>query len=97
MVYLLISIPWVLTVAALLTIMIRRRDHEEEYDGEEEIIRVATYNEKAYWVYQNVFYEAETTREPDFSTAHPIDTESMTTKELEELMTILDELKIERE
>jgi hypothetical protein len=74
-----------------------RKGKDESDDNDGIIIKVATYNDKAYWVHQNVFYEAETTIEPDFSTAHPIDTDKLTNKELTELMTILDELKIERE
>lgn len=102
MIFLLALIPWVLTTVALLYIMFKNNnnhnDHEEDdffdddYD-ERETVRVAVYDEKAYWVYDNVFYQSEVTREPDFSTAEPIDTMSLTQKELNELMTILDELQ----
>lgn len=101
MLNLLILIPWVLTVIALLTIMMWKRKNEEEdgdyfmdEDGNEhEVVRVAVYEDKAYWVYKNTFYEAETTLEPDFSTAQPIDIDSMSEKQMKELFAILDELK----
>ena len=103
MIFLLALIPWVLTTIALLYIMVKNNnnsndDHEEDffdddYYDEKETVRVAVYDEKAYWVYDNVFYQAEVTREPDFSTAEPIDTMSLTQKEINELMSILDELQ----
>jgi len=97
----LILIPWVLTTFVLLFIMVRnsmKRD-DDEYMGEERPIRirVAVYGEKAYWVHDNVFYESEVTREPDFETARPIDTMSMDPKELEELLSVLDELEKNKE
>lgn len=101
---LLILIPWVLTVAGLLIIMfIKKRpemDHEEDdffEEHHEDVVRVAVFDEKAYWVYDNVFYESEVTREPDFTTARPIDTMNLAPKELNKLMHILDELKEETE
>jgi hypothetical protein len=99
---LLAIIPWVLTVGALLFIIIRskRQDQFEEEendfiidDEDQEIVRVAVYGDKAYWVYDNVFYESDTTREPDFTTARPIDTMSMSPKQLNKLLAILDELQ----
>ena len=104
MIFLLALIPWVLTTIALLYIMVKNNknngdsdDHDGFFDDdhydEKETVRVAVYDEKAYWVYDNVFYQSEVTREPDFSTAEPIDTMSLTQKELNELMTILDELQ----
>lgn len=99
---LLAIIPWVLTVAALLFIIVRSKktndidDFEEDflqdYDSEE-VIRVAVYDDKAYWVYNNIFYESDTVREPDFETARPIDTMSMSPKQLNKLLVILDELE----
>jgi hypothetical protein len=94
-------LPWILTVAALLFIIVRNNNQEnfllEEddfiLDDDKEIVRVAVYEDKAYWVYENVFYESEVTREPDFSTAQPIDTMSLSAKELDKLMEILDEIE----
>lgn len=62
---------------------------EEDY----QTIHVAVYDDKAYWVSDNVFYQAETTKQPDFTTAEPIDTMNLPPKKLNELLIILDELK----
>jgi hypothetical protein len=103
MITLLVLIPWVLTVATLFFIMVHNRHNEYDYEEEvydyddEEIVRVAVYDEKAYWVYENVFYESDVTREPDFTTARPIDTMSMSPKQLNKLLSILDELESNNE
>ena len=100
MITLLIVLPWALTLGALLFILMREKYEEyDEYDDEDygmeghESIRVAVYEDKAYWVYDNVFYESDVTREPDFETARPIDIMSMSNKELNKLLTILDEIE----
>lgn len=100
MTLLLTLIPWVLAVGALLFIIIKNRyimDEEDYYEDDEGVVKVAVYGEKAYWVYENTFYESEIVREPDFTTARPIDTMSMSAKQLNELLGILDELKEETE
>ena len=99
---LLIVLPWLLTLVTLFAIMFfsksKQQGGEQVVDEEDmEIVRVAVYDEKAYWVYDNVFYEAEVTREPDFETARPIDTTSIPEKKVAELFAILDELKNEKE
>jgi hypothetical protein len=76
----------------------RHDEYEDEddfmFDDEDhEIVRVAVYDEKAYWVHENVFYESDVTREPDFTTARAIDTMSMSPKQLNKLLNILDELE----
>ena len=74
-------------------------DDDEDFFFDEEdqehldTVRVAVYDDRAYWVYENVFYESDVVREPDFTTARPIDTMSMSQKELTKLMVILDELQ----
>ena len=100
MLYLVAIIPWVLTVAALFFIMLYNKPIEEEEDifmdlddEDHQTIHVAVYNDKAYWVVDNVFYESDVTREPDFTTARPIDTMDLPPKKLNELLIILDELK----
>ena len=73
-----------------------QRKMEEQDDDDDEIhqsIKVAVYEDKAYWVMDNIFYEAEIVREPDFTTARPIDTMSLTQKELKKLFTVLDDLE----
>lgn len=100
MLYLIAIVPWVLTVAALFFIMLYNKPIEEEEDifmdlddEDHQTIHVAVYNDKAYWVIDNVFYESDVTREPDFTTARPIDTMDLPPKKLNELLIILDELK----
>jgi hypothetical protein len=92
LIFLLLS-PWVLTLVFLLFILIKGNTFEEDYDMQHTTIRVAVYDEKAYWVHDNIFYESEITREPDFETAKPIDTMLLDPKELGNLLTILDDLK----
>ncbi len=104
MLYLIAIVPWVLTVAALFFIILHNKPIEEDNDddlfmdlddeGEEyQTIHVAVYNDKAYWVADNIFYESDVTKEPDFTTAKPIDTMDLPPKKLNELLIILDELK----
>ena len=96
MLILLVLIPWILTVGALAIIIMKRNngdDGEEELPEGMDIVRVAVYEEKAYWVYDNVFYESDIIREPDFTTARPIDTMSLSAKQLNELLNILDEIE----
>jgi hypothetical protein len=98
MIQTLVLIPWALTIGFLFYILVRNRQMElrEERDMDDmpdATIRVAVSGDKAYWVYNNVFYEAEVTKEPDFDTAKAIDTMSMSEKELKNLFIILDELE----
>lgn len=71
-------------------------DMEDEDYEDRQLINVAVYEDKAYWVVDNVFYEADLTREPDFTTARPIDTMNLPPKKLNELLNILDELQDNR-
>lgn len=102
MLTILITVPWVLTVASLLYIMLKRStvNVDDEYesmdleeDEERHIIRAAIYDTKAFWVHDNIFYESDVTREPDWSTARPIDTMKLSEKSLSNLLKILDDLK----
>lgn len=74
------------------------QEEEEDFfmdmdDEDHQTINVAVYDDKAYWVVNNVFYESDITKEPDFTTARPIDTMDLPPKKLNELLIILDELK----
>ena len=100
MLTILITVPWVLTVASLLYIILKRStvsvdDEYESMDLEEDeerhIIRAAIYDTKAFWVHDNIFYESDVTREPDWSTARPIDTMKLSEKSLSNLLKILDD------
>ncbi len=93
-----------MTVAALFFIILHNKPIYEEEDifmdlddeDDNQTIHVAVYDDKAYWVVNNVFYESDVTREPDFTTARPIDTMNLPPKKLNELLIILDELKEHR-
>lgn len=101
MIHILSLTPWLLTVVMLLAIIVKNKktynhEDEQEYGEDEEwfgIVRVAVYGENAYWVHNNVFYQSEIIVEPDFATAKPIDTMSLTPKEIRRLLGILDELE----
>lgn len=102
MLYIFLTIPWALTVALLSYIIVKNnnKDLEEEYDGidiedegDHQIIRAAIYDTKAFWVHDNIFYESDVLREPDWSTARPIDTMKLSQKSLSNLLKILDDLK----
>lgn len=103
MVTVLVILPWILTVIALMVIMfIKKKDHSQPeddfgFDEQHEIIRVSVQENKAYWVYDNVLYESEVTREPDFETARPIDVMSLTAQQMKELFEILDDLEKSKE
>ena len=58
------------------------------------IIRVAIVERTAYWVHENVFYEAEIIDgQINNENAKPIDAHLLTQKELNKLLTILDSMK----
>jgi hypothetical protein len=77
--------------------MIKNRPELEDEDMLEDehsiIIRAAVYEDKAYWVHDNVFYESEVTREPNWQTATAIDTAELSPKDLNKLLKILDDLE----
>jgi hypothetical protein len=57
------------------------------------IIRVAIIQKKAYWVHQNVFYVADVIDgEIDNDAAKPIDAHTLSQKQLDKLLSILDSL-----
>ena len=57
------------------------------------IIRVAIHGKKAYWVHENIFYEADVVDgHIDNSEAKPIDAHKLSEKELERLLKILDSI-----
>lgn len=90
-------IPWIAATVILLIILINKKSKDDSFDdswSEEEVVRVAVIDNKAYWVYNNIFYEADADGEdPDFESARPIDTMNMPFKELNKLLHILDTLE----
>jgi hypothetical protein len=91
-------IPWIVTAIFLLIVIKRKPQEDDSFDTEnwpeEDIVRVAVIDNKAYWVYNNTFYEADVEGEdPDFESARPINTMNMPHKELNKLLNILDTLE----
>lgn len=77
-------------------------DMEKEYEDYEEeegiIMNVAIVDEKAYFVMDNVFYEANIdmeTEQVDKESAEPIDAHSLSAQEMNRMLFILDNLNAE--
>lgn len=59
-----------------------------------DMIKVIIMDDQAYWVSNNIFYVSDATDgRPEPGTAHPIDTTSMSKKDIEKMLSILDSLK----
>lgn len=60
---------------------------------EEHLIRIETFGEKAYWIKDHTFFEAEIVDgKVDLDSAHPLDTEILTDEQAEALFTVIDKL-----
>ena len=58
------------------------------------MLRVVIEKDRAYWILDNVFYTADAINgRVDENTAKPLDIENMSTKELDKMLSILDDLK----
>jgi len=58
------------------------------------MLKVVIEKDKAYWILGNVFYTANAINgRIDEDTAKPLDIENMSTKELDNMLSILDDLK----
>lgn len=69
------------------------RDVEEEMEEEEVSISVAFVDDKAYWVLDNTFYQADIIDgEVDKESSRPVDVFSMSHKEMSKMLFILDNL-----
>lgn len=56
-------------------------------------VTIAVVGEKAYWVYQNIFYETDIVDgEIDRESARPIDAHNLSSKQFNELLEILDSI-----
>ena len=61
---------------------------------EKNTIRVAVVGKKAYWVHENIFYESDIINgHIDNSAARPIDAHKLSSKELNNLLNILDNIQ----
>jgi len=69
-----------------------RDDYDEEED--ERYLKVAIVEDKAYWVVNNVFYEADVVDEDIIKEdAKPVDAFDMDFKDVTKMMTILDNIQ----
>ena len=70
------------------------RDAEEEMEeDEEDFISVAVIEDKAYWVINNMFYQADIIDgEVDKNSSRPVDAFKMSSKEINKMLSILDNL-----
>ena len=58
------------------------------------MIKVIIMDDKAYWVSDNIFYVSDAVDgKPETGTAHPIDTTTMSKRDVEKMLFILDSLK----
>jgi len=59
-----------------------------------DMIKVIIMDDKAYWVSDNIFYVSDAVDgKPETGTAHPIDTTTMSKRDVEKMLFILDSLK----
>lgn len=59
-----------------------------------DMIKVIIMDDQAYWVSNNIFYVSDAIDgKPEPGTAHPIDTTSMSKKDIDKMLFILDSLK----
>lgn len=69
------------------------REVEEEVEYEDEFVSVAVIEDKAYWVVDNIFYQADIVDgEIDKTSSRPVDAFKMSSKEINKMLFILDNL-----
>lgn len=65
----------------------------EEVDQEDDFVSVAIIEDKAYWVVDNIFYQADIVDdEIDKTSSRPVDAFKMSSKEISKMLFILDNL-----
>lgn len=71
-----------------------REVEEEIKEDEDNAVSVAIVEEKAYWVVDNIFYQADLTMdgEIDRSSSRPVNTFEMSNRDITKMLFILDNL-----
>jgi hypothetical protein len=71
-----------------------REAEEEMEDDENSAVSVAIIEDKAYWVVDNMFYQADLTTDGDIdrSSSRPIDAFEMSNRDITKMLFILDNL-----
>ena len=73
--------------------IINNSEEVEDDDFDPELINVAIIEGKAYWIYNNTFYEADMIDDViDKGSSKPVDTINMTLYELNKMLFIVDHL-----
>ena len=69
-------------------------NYEEDEEEDDRYLKVAIVEDKAYWVVNNVFYEADVVDEEIIKEdAKPVDAFDMDFKQVTKMMTILDNIQ----
>lgn len=69
-------------------------NYEDDEEEDDRYLKVAIVEDKAYWVVNNVFYEADVIDEEIMKEdARPVDAFDMDFKEVTKMMTILDNIQ----
>ena len=87
---------WIYLVEAIVYMFTGEKSDSLMEEEGEEIIRIAMLDDKAYWVHDNIFYEADLIDgDPDIDNARPIDAINISDVEIDKLLYILDTLNDE--
>lgn len=85
--------PWTYLLEAIVFVFTKPETKYEDSMDEDGVVRVAMLEDKAYWVQDNIFYEADMVDgNPDLDSAKPINAIEISEKELNKLLFILDTL-----
>ena len=86
--------PWMYLLESIIFMFTPEKEvgsMDEEY-----VVRIAMLDDKAYWVDDNIFYEADMIDgDPDIESARPIDAINISDVEVDKLLFILDTLNEE--
>lgn len=75
------------------TKLIQKKETQITKRMDSEAVKVVLTDDKAYWVADNVFYDADLVdNHPDMSTAKPIDTNNLSKEDIDKMLFILDNL-----
>jgi hypothetical protein len=87
-----LPLSFILLIGAIHKNMNEEQDFD--YEEEERYLRVAIVEDKAYWVSNNILYEAEVVDEEIIKEeARPVNAFEMDFKEVTKMMTILDNIQ----
>lgn len=89
--------PWMYIVEAIVFLFsIQKYNTGKNQMDDENVVRIAMLDDKAYWVQDNIFYEADMIDgNPDIESARPVDAMTISEKEIDKLLFILDTLNDE--